>query len=280
MLQTNRIFQLLLLSFFSFCESKKAIFLLGDSTSGHLYAEGLIPFFNCGQNDTKANRWLEVLPLNGLSTSPRICEHSLVSRIGFAFHWGVSPIKGSYIGPWLEHRTPGDTENSVTNIYMAIDEFQNRSINDDGAVFLFNSNFWDAGRYDSSSPIHLFVSTFFQQYTIVVSEIRKRLRQNDKLICVLSHAVNPIINWKETAHFLNLEIMRAAMTLNIPTIRQDLIAGFIDHNKKDKDKSYLADYHHQNSATNLKIASSINSYIEHLNLGTTSSFEFHFHVGT
>lgn len=256
---------------------KRAVYLIGDSTNARMYIEGLSPHFNCHVEDKEAVKSLEILTDNPvqLSSLPYSCDHPLVSRIGFAFHWGVSPTEGSYAHQWTTHRTPGDSLNSVTNIYTALTEFQNRSRNDEGAIFFFNSNFWDASRFTTlSDPVREFVSSFKANFTTIVTELKRRLRPHDHLVLVISHAVSRYMTWKEMAHFLNIEIMKVAITLGLPTLRSDLIAGLLDHTTE---KSYLVDSLHQGSDTSKKIAISIESYVEHIRVNNATDFEFEYH---
>ena len=79
---------------------------------------------------------------------------SIIDRVGFSFHWGVNPPP--YHWHWGSHRSVVerekwknqeivetiDTDNSVTNIMNAVDEFKQRSLSTTPSIYIFLSNLW------------------------------------------------------------------------------------------------------------------------------------------
>lgn len=164
-----------------------ALFLLGDSTSARLYKSALIPLCD-GVPDPRTNRTLEnvfIYKLHGMVCKPGFT----FSRIGFMFHWGVA--NANYHGGWVSHRTPGDTDNSVSNMMSAMDEFQMRSIEDEKVVFLFLSNIWDATRYTTKLFEQYSLGNFLNDqstnYERVIRNLQMKLRPKDHLLLQTCH---------------------------------------------------------------------------------------------
>ena len=64
------------------------------------------------------------------------CKDDLFSRIGFSFNVGVSDYPGDYLNGWDKHMSASDLNNSTLNAINSVKEFLNRSISDDGAIFI------------------------------------------------------------------------------------------------------------------------------------------------
>jgi len=174
-----------------------------------------------------------------------------VSRIGIMMHWGVA--NSSYHGAWHSHRArlagtphepfvPGDSNNSVANIYRAVEEFQGRSKrksrdsgdggdsgDDEQAVYVFTSNFWDVRRYtdhfeDVQTPKQ-FKLEFENNYRQVVNTLISRYldtRKNDSLILTVAHLPGPA--YSTYSLYLNNIVRQVALDLHLDIFDQERIA--------------------------------------------------------
>ena len=166
-------------------------------------------------------------------------KSSSVSRMGIMMHWGVA--NASYHGAWHSHRArlpgtphepfvPGDSNNSVTNIYRAFDEFQHRS-NDSGdvpSVYVFTSNFWDVRRYtdhfeDVMTPKQ-FKEEFETNYRQVIGNLITRLdtRKNDSLVLTVAHLPGPA--YSTYSLYLNQIVRQVASDFHLDIFDQERIA--------------------------------------------------------
>ena len=89
----SKLFILLTLTF-KLCYSKLDIYLIGDSISYRIYRFGIVPTYNCAEEDTWITRPVEKVLYNGFygdytDNKAWKCNSLMVSRVGFAFHWGV-----------------------------------------------------------------------------------------------------------------------------------------------------------------------------------------------
>jgi len=212
------LFVLLLLILIKLCNSKIAVFILGDSISYRLYRFGLIPTFNCSIEDVFIKRQVDKIEYNGFygdysSNKSWKCYSDIVSRIGFAFNWGISNNDGDYAAAYRDHRSPNDTINSVTNIMNAIEEFQLRSGKDESEVFfLFSSNLWDVHRYQlnyhSTPDINTWLQQYRKNYSSVVLNIFERMRPIDTLILQTTHYIKSYDQLREPSILLNEQILK------------------------------------------------------------------------
>ena len=256
---------------------KRGLFLLGDSTSRHLYRDALMPLCQ-GEPDPAARvRW----ELNGCTlykdgteeplpaetqrlsckyedTPLRCHEHSPFSRVGYTLHWGVQPP--AYFYGWTEHRTlAADTANSTANILSAFTEFQSRA--PEGALFVFLSCQWTVRRYHSYfvhewSPLH-YGRDYRAALRSLLHELRARLRPADTLAlstchrpdgayAMLSDCLNAEIR---TLHMRNVHLFDEAELLDRVGDPRDVEAGLLWPNVR----VYLKDEIHQTPAASARI---------------------------
>ena len=226
----------LLLLIFKICNSKFAVYILGDSISYRMYRFGLAPTFNCSVEDPYITRPVEKVEYSGIYgdyiTNKAWKCSDVISRIGFLFHWGVSNVDGDYCDAYLSHRSPNDTTNSVSNIMSAVKEFQLRSGEDESDIFfIFSSNLWDVHRYQlkyrSTPPIDIWLKQYKKDYSSVVLGILERMRQNDKLILQTTHYIKSNDGMRGPSNLLNEEILKIAGFFNLPVFDP---RAFIDDN--------------------------------------------------
>lgn len=131
-----------------------SVFLLGDSVTERLYAEGILPHLNCTIPDPRVLRSVETVDYYPRSPKAMLCNNRYgVVRVGYMFHWGVSKADGDYHVGWQKHRSPGDTANSLQNIRNAIAEFQQRSI------FENRFDYFKCLKYNCSNQNHSIISS-------------------------------------------------------------------------------------------------------------------------
>ena len=242
------------------CTPKFAIYVIGDSISYRIYRFGIAPTFNCTLEDQLITRPVEKIEYNGsfgdYSTNKGWkCFSGTVSRVGFAFNWGVSNVDGDYEIAYLKHRSPGDTNNSISNIMSAVDEFQARSDNEEEVIFLFSSNLWDVHRYQSTYHSKPDTYTWLQQYrknyTSVILQICDKMRPIDKLILQTTHHIKSIDSMRVPSSLLNDEISKISSFFQLPLFDTRL---FIQDNNM-----HLADHDnvHQKQETSIVYAKQI-----------------------
>jgi len=112
-------------------------------------------------------------------------------------HWGVGRDDGDYYKNWerLSVKLDTDTNNSVINILEAVEEFKQRSDQDDDVTFILLSNLWDNHRYKFKYPyvpFNQWIRQYKVNYTTVVAEILVRLRPGkDTLVLQTQHLIHP-----------------------------------------------------------------------------------------
>ena len=235
----------------------RGLFLIGDSTSARLYISGLKFVFNCEKRDKSAILNTELV---GNSTKlaynvpALVCKHKDVSRIGFMMHWGVG--EGAYLTSWVDHRSVNDTVSSKKNIINSILEFQRRSEPEDGAIFVFLSNFWDAARIflnikqHKDKTLQSQLDAFGRNYLYVISKLLQLMRPNDLLVLQICH--HSFKAWGSIVPLLNLEVMRISQENRLPVFRSDIMLF---------GEGTLEDGVHQNSAKSLECAKEIERLI-------------------
>ena len=196
--------------------------MLGDSISYRIYRFGLVPTFNCTVEDQFITRPVDKVDQFGDYSTNKgwKCLSDIVSRVGFAFNWGVSNVDGDYNIAYLRHRSPGDTNNSVSNIMSAVDEFQARSGDEEEVIFLFSSNLWDVHRHQSVHHNQPDTYTWLQQYrknySSVVLQICDKMRPIDKLILQTTHPIKSIDPMRVPSSLLNDEISKISAFFQLP----------------------------------------------------------------
>ena len=216
----SKLFILLTLTF-KLCYSKLAIYLIGDSISYRIYRFGIVPTYNCAEEDTWITRPVEKVLYNGFygdytDNKAWKCNSLMVSRVGFAFHWGVFTDPFS---AWATHRSPNDTTSSVQNIMSSIEEFQLRTKNETEVVFLLSSNLWDVYRYESlqqKESIDKWLQEYRLDYSALVMNITSKLRKKvDTLVLQTTHFVK-LGQYRAWSTFINDEIVKIAAFFQIP----------------------------------------------------------------
>jgi len=210
-----------LLFLIKLCTPKFAIFVLGDSISYRMYRFGIVPSFNCTVEDPFIIRPVEKVDYKGFygdytSNKAWRCLSDTVSRVGFAFNWGISNVDGDYEIAYRNHRSPNDTINSVSNIISAIDEFQARSGKEEEEVFfLFSSNLWDVHRhqsvYHNQPDAYTWLQQYRKNYSSVVLKIFDKMRPIDKLILQTTHHIKFNDPLRELSILLNEEILKISV---------------------------------------------------------------------
>lgn len=244
-------------------EKKYGFYIIGDSTSGRVYRHGLMELFNCTEPDRKVTRSFELVPSGKYEyeTPAMVCNHSKMSRVGFMIHWGVAV--DHYHENWRFHRSSGDSPNSVTNIMDAAKEFKSRSVDDDGIILIFLSNFWDCARRfqldkKHKIPLQDFTRGFHQNFSKVIHRIKRTLSENDHLILQTIHHPYPKWDYWYYVPLINTEIVGIGYRYKIPVLRVDLLLG-IDP------AGYIGpDGLHQTDEKSLDIAKNMYSYISSL----------------
>jgi len=212
----------------------QSFFLIGDSVSAHLHNEGLLQVFRCLEVDPNITFKAETSATYEFDKG-RICTAFNVTRIGYMVHFGV--FDSTYHTNWKNHLPEGATENSRTNIKMAVTEFQNRTKGtDDSVVFIFLSSLWDIKRYEENNDLYAsaedWLNQFTDEYTSLMLELRKMLRKQDQLVIATMHKVLDV----DVAP-LNERTLRVARHLRIPVFDQAYLLG--------PNTTYLVDRTHQ-----------------------------------
>ena len=229
------------------CSCRRAVFLVGDSTSQRLYKAGLAPLC-AGQSDPLVKKNFEHNgcrdPLN--ESSCMYNDHGLLCsksspfiRLGYTIHWGVHDQP--YHKGWVTHRSLNDTTNSSVNIALAIQEFQRRSQQEGSAVFFFLSNLWDVKRYEdhffaSQAPL-TFAKKYRESLVATASAIQLQMRPSDTLVLCTCHLPAPPLT--SFVHIINEEVRSIAKHHNIPLFDESQILG------ENCTRSYLKDRIHQ-----------------------------------
>ena len=199
--------------------AKLSIFLLGDSVSIKLYEEGFTPIFDCHEVDPNITISVETSPTYN-ALKGRTCSGPIVERIGVSLHFGVFP--SDYHNNWLNHQSYGSTNNSRTNIKIALSEFQNRTgTSNEPVLFIFLSGLWDTKRYIEHQDLYHglddFLRHFQNEYASMILELLAMLRPNDKLVIQTMHNVLdvPVYNDapKKVARFLGIPLFDEASLL-------------------------------------------------------------------
>lgn len=126
-----------------------------------------------------------------------------------------------YHTAWATHRAPWRrSSDSVAGIFEAVAEFQNRSLFDPKAVFVFLSNFWDAYAYEDHKarviPPYAWLEEFKANYTKIVLEMKRRMRPGvDCLVLQTIHAVGGIIHTYSL--MINEAVKEIASELGFPS---------------------------------------------------------------
>ena len=161
-----------------------SVFLLGDSVTERLYAEGILPHLNCTIPDPRVLRSVETVDYYPRSPKAMLCNNQYgVVRVGYMFHWGVSKADGDYHVGWQKHRSPGDTANSIQNIKNAFAEFQQRSSFDN------RLDYWKCLKYNCSTSSNFTLSDLSQvDVTDIIAghENSKLYDRNDIVFVFLS----------------------------------------------------------------------------------------------
>ena len=161
-----------------------SVFLLGDSVTERLYAEGILPHLNCTIPDPRVLRSVETVDYYPRSPKAMLCYNQYgVVRVGYMFHWGVSKADGDYHVGWQKHRSPGDTANSIQNIKNAFAEFQQRSSFDN------RLDYWKCLKYNCSTSSNFTLSDLSQvDVTDIIAghENSKLYDRNDIVFVFLS----------------------------------------------------------------------------------------------
>lgn len=212
----------------------QSFFLIGDSVSARLYNEGLVQVFRCLEVDPNITFKAETTTTYEFDKG-RICTAFNVTRIGYMIHFGV--FDSTYHTNWKNHMPEGGTENSRTNIKLAVKEFQNRTKGtDDTVVFIFLSSLWDIKRYTENNELYHgaedWMNNFSDEYTSLMLELRKMLRKQDSLVIATMHKV---LDFDVTP--LNERTLHVARHLRIPVFDQAYLLG--------PNTTYLADRTHQ-----------------------------------
>ena len=237
--------------------SKKALFLIGDSTYAQLYAEKLVARCN-GVVDPRALKNLEHSACTNAS-EPKTCHYAYeayvcgldapFSQIGYALHWGVGAEP--YHVQWPFHRSPNDTLNSVRNIELAAEEFVQRS-NGTNAYYVFLSVFWDIRRYldhfTSTSTWSRYIQQYEDDLISTITMIRQKIRKTDNLALATCHLPAPWLS--SYACVMNSIVRKTAGNLHTLGIELFDEAQLFDNTCS---KDYLKDDMHQNSVAAEKI---------------------------
>lgn len=231
------LFSLLILASSSICAANISIYLLGDSVYAHLYSEGLMDVLNCRNVDPLITFSAETTATYSMDKGHVCTGSKLVNRIGYTIHFGV--FESNYHANWKSHQPYGATENSRTNIKMAVTEFQNRTREStDEVLFMFLSSLWDVKRYNEHNNLYRseedWLDAFQDRYTSLMLELREMMRPRDKLVISTMHGVLDV----KTAD-MNLRAKRVARHLRIPVFDQ---ANLLGTNMQE----YLLDRTHQN----------------------------------
>lgn len=252
----SRLVLLSLLSLLAPGTARTALFLLGDSSSALLYARGLAPLLECSVNDTAAVLQTELV--YKYTTPALVCADGRVSRIGFAFHWGVAHDK--YYYSWVHHKAVGFGNDSVENVLLAADEFLRRSASDDRTVLVFLSNYWDALRlhrhFISTSELRAGLEGYRRNFSAVVSALQAKLNtaRGDALVLQTAHAPSPAWWGSSIVPLLNMEVAALSRHCGAPPLfRADISAGLLPVLPKDQ-ATYLMDAQHQNDDASLRMA--------------------------
>jgi hypothetical protein len=228
-----------------------SIFLLGDSTSERLFVHGLIPTFNCTSIDPSIKKFVEAVSYKDYARNRGMtCNSTQLSRIGYMIHWGVAKQDGDYSHNWTNHRSSGDTENSIANIINSIKEFQQRSGADSDTIFIFLSNLWDQHRHYTFHPDvaqDIWLQEFHRNYTSAVILILESLRPQDKLVIQTQHKVKESEDFAATVPVLNNIIKKVAQFFNLPLFDMEKLAG-------NNTVMYLADGVHQDRKMSITMA--------------------------
>jgi hypothetical protein len=235
--------------------SRRAIFLVGDSTYQRVYTAGLVSLC-VGTPDPLAKRKFE---FNGCSNpaagackyqdSALLCaESSPFTRIGYTIHWGVQ--NEPYHNAWQTHRSLNDTTNSVANIVLAIQEFQMRSEAEGSAIFLFVSNLWEVKRYQDhfwkvEAPVD-FALSYGKSLLSMVSILRQMMRPLDLLILATSHM--PVASMASFVFLLNEQVRITSNITNVMLFDESTLVG------EDCVRDHLEDQMHQKAVVSMRIA--------------------------
>ena len=232
-----------------------SVFLLGDSVTERLYAEGILPYLNCTLPDPRVVQSVETVSYYPNSPKASICSNKYgIVRVGYMFHWGVSKVDGDYHVGWQKHRSPNDTTNSIQNIKNAILEFQQRSRyenrldnlkcttfncsnvhldklnnisfsnqNDENKiVFIFLSSLWDAHRfyyrYSSKYWFTKFLDYYQNDYTSLMLDLIPMMRPNDTLILQTQHKTRPWHPTIPSTALMNTRVKKIATFFRLPVL--------------------------------------------------------------
>jgi hypothetical protein len=229
------------------CVADVSVFLLGDSVSQRIFMDGFVPLCDCRTVDPVQN-FIAERTLHYINDTGRICNTLGVSRIGYMIHFGV--FSAPYHRNWLSHNPIGATNDSRTNIKMAVKEFQNRTVDTNGPVlFIILSSMWDIMRYNENTNLYRDVTDwenqFQDEYTTLLVELRKMMRPRDELIVSTMHQ-----NLYEYVEQPNIRTKRVARHLRLPVFDQ---AALLTGNPKN----YLHDLAHQDAAHSKMLAEAI-----------------------
>lgn len=151
-----------------------------------------------------------------------------------------------------------DTNNSVSNILAAVEEFKQRSESDQDVTFILLSNLWDNHRYKikySHLPLDFWLLQYKYNYTALVGEIMVRLRPGkDKLVLQTQHSVKPDHVTADTIIPMNQIVKSIAGFYNLPIFDEYEI---LKNYTRNFTSSYLQDDIHQNNRYSLLIAQHI-----------------------
>jgi hypothetical protein len=224
-----------------------SVFFLGDSVSQRTFMEGFVPLCDC-QKDDPAQKFIAERTNHYINDTGRICTAKGVIRIGYMIHFGV--FLAPFHRNWPSHNPIGATNDSRTNIKLAIREFQNRTIGTEGPVlFIMLSSMWDIMRYNENTNLYSNIqdweNQFQDEYTTLMVELRKMMRFRDELIISTMHR-----NLYEDVIQPNVRTRRVARHLRLPVFDQEaMLTG--------RPQSYLQDLVHQDEAHSKILAESI-----------------------
>lgn len=266
---------------------KYSIFLFGDSTIGLLF-NSLVKLCHCSTPDPKRTLSPEIINDSRYRTPGSVCSDSLIDRVGFDFHWGVSPVP-PYHDPWISHRSEKESNSSTANVFLALREFQERSKDSHAdVVFVFSSCIWDIARahYHLRPRLSLeqILEEFRTNYEDIVRHLLTQLRPHrDILVLHIPHHIRHAFFAPYLPAF-QLEIAILAERYQLPLFRADIVAGLLppvsatekidlpwysslwgrtkeQRNVGSKavsvDNTYLRDGNHQNNATSMLMAQTI-----------------------
>lgn len=228
------------------CAANWSIFLLGDSVSHRIFHYGFAPLLNCTEADPTISFTAETSDGYKNDTG-LICHGNGVTRIGYTIHFGV--FESGYHWHWPGHKPHGASNNSRTNVLLALQEFQHRTEGtNDSVLFMFHSAAWDMLRYTQHTNLYKgredWLDRYQDKYTTLMIEIRAKLRKQDQLVIATMHEMQPF-----DLRPLNERAKRVARHLQIPLFDQAKLLG--------PRKEYLVDGIHQNPAASMKIAENI-----------------------